>query len=362
MLIIIMENIIDEVIELTKRLIAFKSVSDNTSECKKCAEFIASYLKGLNVKVIENKGVYSIYASVNNTKKPKLMLNAHFDVVPASEEMFTAKVKGDKLIGRGALDNKGPLAIAMVLLKKAAKEKKDVALLTTSDEEFGGHKGMKYVLEKEKLKPEFVIVIDGGTLNEYIVKEKGVCQLRLIAKGKASHGSMPWNGVNAVEKLINAYPEVKKLFKYTKKDHWEKTLNLGMIKGGDAINKVPDYAEMFLDIRYTENDNVDKIISNIKKEVKKFGVSVEVKEKEPLFFSDANTENIQKLIKINNEVMGKKAKITVEHGASDARFLSPIPSIICYPQGDHYHTDKEYLDLKTLGKFIEVLERFVESI
>jgi succinyl-diaminopimelate desuccinylase len=82
-----------------------------------------------------------------NEKEPQLDILAHLDVVPAGEgwketQPFEPIVKGNKLIGRGTSDDKGP-AIAALYAMRAVKElniplKKNVRLILGTDEECGG--------------------------------------------------------------------------------------------------------------------------------------------------------------------------------------------------------------------------------
>lgn len=49
------------------------------------------------------------------------------------------------------------------------------------------------------------------------------------------------------------------------KDEYQTTINLGIIRGGDTVNIVPDEARMQLDICHIYTDSKEQIIQNIQK-------------------------------------------------------------------------------------------------
>lgn len=355
-----------EIIQLTKKLVSFKTVENNKSEMQACADYILQYLKSdhIHLKHHIQNGEHSIYASTKDTKTPSVLLVAHFDVVPAPDDLFVAKIKDNKLIGRGVLDNKGPLAIMMVLLKELSKRENppSIAIATTGDEEIGGFNGIQYLLEHQNIKPDFTIILDSGYLNEYVNKEKGLLFLRLKAKGKSSHGSRPWEGDNAIERLLKLINKIKPMFTPTRQDHWEKTLNLSMLQAGDAINKVPRSAMAKLDIRYTENEDPNKILSEIKQYAEEIGcIEVETEAFAPTFLTDPNHFLVKALLDISEQITNQEPIIKHNFGASDARHFTQknLPCIQTYPAGGAHHSDHEYLELNKITQFYEILKTFV---
>ena len=114
-------------------------------------------------------------------------------------------------------------------------------ILMTGDEETGGDLGAGFALSR--IKTDFCIALDGGNPDKIVIKEKGPCKIKLTAHGKSAHGARPWLGENAIEILMDDLTHLKALFSEKSKDHWHKTLNIGIIKAGTAHNQVPDRAE-----------------------------------------------------------------------------------------------------------------------
>ncbi|MBU1198999.1 MAG: M20 family metallopeptidase [Nanoarchaeota archaeon] len=354
----------NEIIKLTSDLIRFKSIKSEPNELYKIINFIIKYFSKDQSKLIikkynKNKKP-SIVILPKGVKKPKLLFLSHADVVEAeSEKDFIPKVQGNKLLGRGSADMKAGLAISMVLFKKYHKTK-SIGLMITTDEELGGHNGAGYV--SKLYKTDFIIASEPTYLN-IVIKEKGVIWLKLIAKGKACHGSRPWLGENAIDILIKTYEKLRKKFPHINKDCWETTMNLGVIQGGKAPNIVAPSAEMKIDIRYIEKYKALELVEQIKKLVTDKRVKLEIIEAEPMMLTAENDKKVLLLAECFKEITKRKASILKEHGASDARFFSErkISCAVFGPSGHNYHGRNEYLDIDSTVKCYAVLERYVQK-
>jgi succinyl-diaminopimelate desuccinylase len=353
-----MQNILD----LTKDLIRFKSMLSRPDEIKRCADFIEGFLKdiGASCRRIECDGVPSIAALPGPDFAP-ILLMSHIDVVDAPDQLFEPEEKDGKLYGRGSFDDKYAVALSMILLRehlyKARKQglaQKDLPLgiLITGDEEAGGHKGAKEALKT--VRTDFCIALDGGNVRKIVTKEKGVLRLKLISRGKAAHGSRPWLGENAIEKLFEDYQSIKAFFQEEAPEHWHKTINFSIINAGKSANQVPDLAEAVFDIRYTEKDDVEALVKKMRK---KINGEILVEMKEPLFLG-GDSPYLNLLLDVS-----KSTTLGFEHGASDARFLREhgTPGIVWGADGDlSAHAYDEHLNLDSFYELYRILDRFFE--
>jgi succinyl-diaminopimelate desuccinylase len=352
----------EEIVQLIKDLIRFKSIHAHPQKIIECADFIETYLKnhGLVYQRVEYNGIPSIIALPHPGFAP-ILLMSHFDVVHGSDELFEPFEKEGKLFGRGSLDDKYGVALSLVLFKehcnRLKEQKKDqkhlpFGIVLTGDEEVGGEWGAKEILKS--IKSDFCIALDGGEVERIIIREKGILKLRMISRGKAAHSSRPWLGENAIEKLMTDYQVVKTLFRETKPDNWQRTLNLSIIKGGESSNQVPDQAEAIIDIRYTEKDDPDELIQKIQKAIKG---ELLVEEKEPLF-EGGESPYLELLLKI-----AKDSRLGFEHGASDARFLAKhgIKGIVWGANGDlSAHSQNEHVNIDSLFRLYHILNEFMQ--
>ena len=125
--------------------------------------------------------------------------------------------------GRGALDMKHMAAMSAVVLAQLKRSgvtlARDVIFTAVSDEEAGCTYGSKFLVEQhpEKVRAEYVLGEVGGFTMHFMgsriypiqIAEKGIAWLRMIAKGRPGHGSMP-HGDNAVVKLSKAIAKIGK--------------------------------------------------------------------------------------------------------------------------------------------------------
>jgi acetylornithine deacetylase/succinyl-diaminopimelate desuccinylase-like protein len=155
-----------------------------------------------------------------------LMLSGHVDVVPVEREHWTRDPFGGEVVdgvvwGRGAMDMKGFLAmylqIFLLLFRQKTALKRDVILAAIADEEAGFTHGSQFLVEKHRdlIDAEYALT-EGGALTLHLgktrlypiqVAEKGVCWLRMQARGKPGHGSVP-HADNAVFHLAQALAKI----------------------------------------------------------------------------------------------------------------------------------------------------------
>ena len=353
----------EEIIKLTEDLIRFKTMHSQPAEIKRCVSFIEDYLKtcGASYQRLDHADIPSIIVMPQHNVAP-ILLMSHIDVVDGPDDLFTPRVKGDALYGRGSIDDKYAAALSLVFVKnylqqlqREGKDQNDLpfGIIITADEEIGGANGAQKTLKE--IKAEFCIALDGGGLNKIVIKEKGIVKLKLIARGKTAHGARPWLGENAIENLINDYQVLKTNFEISAPEHWHRTLNFSWIQAGKVSNQVPDYAEALFDIRYTENDDMEALFKNIRKEIK--GELV-VEKKEPLF-EGGDSPYLDLLLQIATD-----SEVGFEHGASDARFLSAhgIKGIVWGANGDmSQHSADEHINIDSLYRLYDLLDAFINQ-
>jgi succinyl-diaminopimelate desuccinylase len=354
-----------EIVDLTKDLIRFKSTHTRPEEIFKCARFIETWFKNHDIActVVESNGVPSI-RPLPERRQATLLLMSHIDVVNADDALFEPIEKDGRLYGRGAIDDKYAAALSMVLLKNRIQSNRrqklgdgtlPLGVLITGDEEIGGYNGARSALGE--INCEFCIALDGGRIDKIVVKEKGILRLKVVASGKTAHGARPWQGENAIERLMADCLVVKGFFEgLTAPEHWHRTMNLSVIHAGDSINQVPDQAEATFDIRYTENDDVDDLVQQIQAAVTS---QVIAQEREPLFLSPESPYRERLL------ALAKETRTGIAHGASDARFLSQfnIPGIVWGANGNSsQHSTEEHVEIQSLSRLYDLLDRFVTDI
>ena len=354
-------GIMEEIITLTKDLIRFRSMHSEPEEIKRCAGFIETYLEkhGIEYWRYDYGNIPSILVMPEIVKTP-ILLMSHIDVVAAPDELFHPIEKDGKLFGRGSIDDKYAAALSLVLVKNHVeqlrsngKTQKDLpfGVLITGDEEIGGANGAKKVIND--VKTEFCVALDGGIPAKIVIKEKGILKLKLVSKGKAAHGARPWLGENAIDNLIEDYLKLKKHFTKSTPDHWHRTLNFSMIQAGKSFNQVPERAEALFDIRYTELDDIDGLVSEMQNEIK--GQLTVVTRGN--IFDGGQSPYLDLLLNI-----AENTEVGFEHGASDARYLMDhgINGIVWGANGDmSAHAIDEHVNIESVFELYRLLDEFV---
>jgi len=119
----------------------------------------------------------------------KLIINAHTDVVPASEgqlNAFSPRVENGIVYGRGACDDKGQVALLYLLFKTLAKTQiaGDVVAHIVNEEENGGNGSLAMARTGEKADGCIVLEASEGKLFTSI---RGAVWFRIVFHGKAGH-------------------------------------------------------------------------------------------------------------------------------------------------------------------------------
>jgi acetylornithine deacetylase/succinyl-diaminopimelate desuccinylase-like protein len=356
-------------LKILKELISFKSTPQNFKEKKKGIFWILNSLKKfpLKLKYFEFSDNPSLIALTKN-KNPKIFLSAHFDVVPASQKLFNLKIKRGKAFGRGVFDMKFAIACYLRLIEELKNDLKrmNFGIMITSDEETGGIFGTKKLLERG-FKSKVAIVPDGGFDFKIEKMAKGVWHLKVEIEGKSAHGSRPWEGEGANEKLIEFLQQFQRIFPKEPckiKNHWHRTLNIGKIEGGEAVNQISSFSQAFLDIRFLNNSEKKKIENYLMKLKRKFKAKIEELASGSPTSLNLNNKYVKVFIEILKEITKKPTQFVFSHGSSDARYFMEkgIFPIVIRPRGGGHHSEKEWIDIKSLEKFYEILKRFVKKV
>ncbi|WDH80248.1 M20/M25/M40 family metallo-hydrolase [Microbacterium esteraromaticum] len=195
---------------------------------REAAEYVGAFLKSLGLEPEYYEPIprrTNVMARVpgRNPDRPALVVHGHLDVVPAVAEdwtvdPFAGEIRDGMLWGRGAVDMKNMdamiLAAVADLLRAGEQPDRDLILVFFADEENGGVEGSALVVQD---KPEwfagateaisevggYSITVDDHRAYLLQVGEKALMWLRLVAKGRAGHGSR-FHEDNAVTRLSEA--------------------------------------------------------------------------------------------------------------------------------------------------------------
>src|SRR5215207_4390158 len=254
---------------LAKRLIAFDT--SNAEGLRRAAEFVGGWLESndIEAKQTEARGLPVTRAQVGpeDGDVPTLVLHGHLDVVPGGRDQFEPRVEGDRLLGRGAYDMKGALAVMLMVLHDL-RDQEDVRLrlgiVSDEESEEEENRGSDALVESGFI-GDFAITGEPTNL-QVGVQAKGVLAMRVEVQGRSAHGATPWLGDNAVVKAVEVFRGIESLpfARHSPALFDRPSINLGRILGGDALNKVPDTCVIDVDIRFLPDQDPDEILEEVR--------------------------------------------------------------------------------------------------
>ncbi len=247
-----MQNILD----LTKKLVSIPSWVDSKTNEIPVADFIFDYLQNNSklkfVKQPVIDGRYNILAS--NSEDIDTLVCGHTDTVGVDKNSWNTnpttptEIDG-KLYGRGTTDMKSGLA-AMMILACQKNLPKNIGFLFYIDEEYTFLGMNKFIADYgDKIKPKTIVCLDGSDL-EIANGCRGLIEVQLEIIGTSCHAGTPENGVSAIEASYKIYQKLKEfLSTFVDPELGSTTINLGLISGGSAPNLVAGSCQITLDIR-----------------------------------------------------------------------------------------------------------------
>ncbi|HKD09439.1 MAG TPA: M20/M25/M40 family metallo-hydrolase [Bryobacteraceae bacterium] len=233
------------VFELTRQLIDIPSV---TPEEEKVGDYLFAHVSricakydGTAEKILVEPGRNNVFAAFG---EPRVTLSTHMDTVPP---FFGSREDDEFIWGRGACDTKGIIASMITAVERLLEDGvRNFALLFVVGEERNSAgaqhaaenpRGSKYLINGEP------------TSNRLALGSKGALRYEVVATGKMAHSAYPELGESAIEKLLDALNEIRKVRLPVDETLGPCTLNIGTIRGGRAPNVIPDEARAEIFVR-----------------------------------------------------------------------------------------------------------------
>jgi len=225
----------DEVLRICQDLLRIdtSNYGDNQGPGERlAAEYVMASLTevGLDPEYVESApGRANVVLRLpgEDSSRGALVLHGHLDVVPAEAsdwqvDPFGGEERDGLLWGRGAVDMKDMDAMILAVVRQMAREgrrpARDVVVGMFADEEAGGAYGARWLVDNRPDLFEgateaisevggYSVEIDGRRAYLLQTAEKGIAWLRLVADGRAGHGSQV-NTDNAVTHLAAAIARI----------------------------------------------------------------------------------------------------------------------------------------------------------
>ena len=376
-------------LNLLRELIAFPSVSltPNVDLIRRVQEVLGE--AGIEAEIVagpKDATRCNLFASVGPAGVPGIMLSGHTDVVPVTGQPWTmppfeATERDGRIYGRGSADMKGFVACAVAAMVRAASLplERPLQIALSFDEEIGcvGVRHLLPVLEGRIAAPTLCIVGE-PTLMQIGTGHKGKTAYRAICCGQAGHSGLAPRFANAIHTaadLIVAMRDIQhELAESGPREEGfavgYSTVHAGTIRGGAALNIVPDRCEINFEVRTVSQDDPDAIVARVLKRtsecmrhappsVERSAPVVEQVNGYPGLRSDDDREAIAFLAA---RLPAGTACTKVDYGSEGGLFKkswSTMPVLVCGPGSIGVaHKADEYVEISQL----EACERLLSAV
>ncbi|RLL48428.1 ArgE/DapE family deacylase [Oceanobacillus piezotolerans] len=323
----------EEKIKILSDMIAIKSVNENEIE-------VANYLKDLFAEYgIESKIVPVTDTRVNlvaeiGSGSHVIGVSGHMDVVSPGDESewtsdpFTLTERDGKLYGRGTNDMKaGLLNLALVMIElKENNELKNgtVRFMATTGEEVGGA-GSKKLYEEGYMDDVDYLWVAEPSHDTIIYSHKG----SLNSIGEAAHSSMPSQGYNAINPLMEYLLELdEKLNGDDRKNEVldKLVMSTTIFNAGNQVNSIPEKAVAEINVRTIPEFDNDEVIDLFKTTAEKYNkegshIDVEVTMTLPSVFTSGQSEMVDLAKELGKKYLDLEISVKGSPGVTDASNL-----------------------------------------
>jgi acetylornithine deacetylase len=359
--------------QLLARLVGFPTVAGHSNEA--LIDWTAEQLEdaGAAVRMLPGPRAdgHSLHAVLGPADEPGVLLAAHTDVVAVdgqswSHDPFALRVDGDRFYGRGAADMKGFIAAVLAAAPGTRTLRRPLHLALSVDEELGC-RGTPALLSALAIAPPRWCVVGEPTRMRVVERHKGKLAFRVEVHGRACHSSRAPEGVNAVEyaaRFIVALRDVEDELRACTDDRFGvpfATVSVGPIRGGVALNIVPDACTFEAEVRLLPGQDPAAVLARIRDlaagleaQMGEGGIEVAELTRYPgLASSDAAAE----IAALADASRNGSVDFGTEAGLYQAALNVPV--VVCGP-GDmaQAHVADEYLEADQL----ERAERFIRRI
>lgn len=304
---------------------------------------------------------------------PAIFLISHLDTVFTAGEQESAgpawNLEGRRVRGPGVMDIKGGTAMIWLVLR---------ILRETAPETF---RAIRWVAAwnaaEELLAPDFsaaclslapmaeaALVFEadnaaGTDCFETVHWRSGIVRYHLTCEGRGAHaGNGHENGRNAITGLAAAILEISDWTDYGRNT----VVNVGVVRGGEATNRVPDHAEADFEIRFRDRAHLAELEARLAGLVAAPGCSLSIRKESGTAPLDTGPEAglLESVWSEAGRELGLEVSSGGRRGLSDANYFSEdVPALDGLgPHGGNAHGIErqdghiritEYLELDTFA-------------
>jgi acetylornithine deacetylase len=361
---------------MLEHLVAFDTQSQKSN--LPLIDFVEDYLAAWEVPSIRIPNAQgdkaALYATIGPREIGGIVLSGHTDVVPVAGQTWTSdpfvlRVADGRAYGRGAVDMKAFLALALALVPDflAAGLKIPLHLFFSYDEEttcLGVVDGIARM--GHDLPRPLAVIVGEPTDLEVADAHKGVSVFETIVTGRAAHSSKPMLGANALTGGAMLVLEIDRIAQEMiaagdstgRFDPPYVTVHVGVLTAGNARNIMPKTCRFEWEIRGLPG--VDStgvaarleayanihVLPRMRATAPESSVVTRLVVDVPMLAPDPGSAAENLVMKL----AGRNRPITVPYGTEAGHFQKAgLPVVVCGPGSiDQAHQPDEYIELSQL--------------
>ncbi len=361
---------IDKVVELTKTLIAFPSVS---GEEHNLVDWLENYFQYIGLEDIERHSVEeagdTLTGWINGPEDgPTLMLNFHIDTFNAFKgwetDPFEPVVKNRRIYGLGAHDMKGGAACLLSAVEAVINSNIELGgslLVSATTDEENWSRGIHTLIEKGILEDvDYCIVPEQSITGTITVGQLGRHVFHIDFYGKAVHAVFE-GGINAVTDASRVALEVEKIKDLGYMAEYDKRGSICVtgLQGGGSDILVPEHAELWIDRHILPNQTTEDAAKQIHEAVKRAKIESKYKitwDNRPTpaptsYITPPDSNLVQTVTKVLEEFSGKEVNYIIETSVADTNHIAvhgKVPTIILGPHGGNTCEANEWVDISSM--------------
>ena len=376
------------IVEILSALVAFDTTSRNSN--LKLIEWIEEYLRGLGVpseRIYDPTGQKAnLWTSIGPADVPGFILSGHTDVVPVdgqdwSSDPFRLRQADGRLYGRGACDMKGFLAVCLAAAPRMreAPLREPIHLAFSYDEEVGciGGRRLAEHLSRRSVRQQACFVGEPTRMG-VVIGHKGKRTVRVNVRGKTGHSALAPLGVNAVEYGARLVAEICRIAdrlasEGPRDDLYDvphSTAHVGVMRGGTAVNIVPDQGEILFEFRTIGGVDPDTLVEEVVRYARE-ELEPRMKAVDPgagfdfdvvSGFPGLDMPPDSEVVALTKQLAGHNDHAKVAFGTEAGLFnhIAGIPTIVIGPGSiEQAHKSDEWIELEQLETCAAFVDRLV---
>ena len=367
-------------LELAQSLIKIKSISPEDGGCFDLIETELIPL-GFQIEKIPELNCETLLAKYGDSGKVFCYLG-HTDVVPSGPEdewtspPFEANIVEGELIGRGAADMKGSVAVFIESVKKFLADHPNpnfqIWVMLTSNEEGEPADGkintLMDALTDQNQFIDYCLVGEASSSDKVgdvlRVGRRGSLSGKLKLIGKQGHVAYPHKVLSPILEVGPIINELNQMIWDEGNEHFDPTsFQISNIDSGTgATNVVPGHLNMLFNFRFSPESSQESLKERFVQVLEKSKCSFEIDwtlNAQP--YLTKKTELLSIIQTALKKINGKEAIVDNGGGTSDGRWVSPSGSEVIElgPRNQTIHKIDEKISLADLALLQEIYQQIL---